>query len=140
MRLLNPGTYFGMVDSDKVDSLDTQLSRLRSGISDLGYEIDSYKTKTAAALGVGVFLTFLTALAAYDLAVGKGGVWLIVGITRESLTWLARGLGVTALILLVYGFRRVRRTDTSIRNRLDSMEREYADLLERRDGEASSRF
>lgn len=129
-----------MVDSDKVDSLDTQLSRLRSGISDLGYEIDSYKTKTAAALGVGVFLTFLTALAAYDLAVGKGGVWLIVGITRESLTWLARGLGVTALILLVYGFRRVRRTDTSIRNRLDSMEREYADLLERRDGEASSRF
>ena len=41
-----------MVDSDKVESLDAQLNDLRSGISDLGYQIDSYKTKTAAALGI----------------------------------------------------------------------------------------
>lgn len=125
-----------MADSDKVESLDAQLNDLRSGISDLGYQIDSYKTKTAAALGAGVFLLFLAALAAYDLIAGKRGVWLMVGISGEALTWLASGLGVAATILLMIGFRRVKHTDTRIRARLDSMEREYAELVERRDGGA----
>jgi hypothetical protein len=129
-----------MGDPDNVDFLDKQLSTLRSGISDLGYQIDSYKAKTAAALGAGVFLSFLAALAAYDLAAGNGGVWLIVGITREALGWIARGLGVAAAILLVVGFRRVRKSDTVIRARLDSMEREYAELIERRDAGSRSRL
>ncbi|HSE37175.1 MAG TPA: hypothetical protein VLG74_07730 [Blastocatellia bacterium] len=129
-----------MVDSDNVESLETQLSNLRSGISDLGYQIDSYKTKTAAALGAGVFLLLLAALAAYDLAAGKGGVWLIVGITGEALTWLTSGLGITATILLMVGFRRVRQTDVETRARLESMERQYAELLERRDSGAGSGF
>lgn len=129
-----------MVDSDKVESLDTQLSNLRSGISDLGYQIDSYKTKTAAALGAGVFLLFLAALAVYDLAVGKGGVWLMVGITGEALTWLAIGLGITATILLMVGLRRVSQTDAETSARLESLEREYAELLERRDSGAGGRF
>lgn len=129
-----------MGDPDNVDSLDKQLSTLRSGISDLGYQIDSYKAKTAAALGAGVFLSFLAALAAYDLAAGNGGVWLIVGITREALVWMARGLGVAAAILLVAGFRRVRKSDTVIRARLDSMEREYAELIELRDAGSRSRL
>lgn len=129
-----------MVDSDKVESLDAQLNDLRSGISDLGYQIDSYKTKTAAALGAGVFLLFLAALAAYDLIAGRRGVWLTVGITGDELTWLASGLGVAATIFLMVGFRRLRQADTGIRARLDSMEREYAELVERREGGANDRF
>jgi hypothetical protein len=122
-----------MFDSDKVESLDIQLKNLRSSISDLGYQVDSYKTKTAAALGAGVFLSFLVALAAYDLVAGKGGVWLILGITRETLVWMASGLGIAAIILLLVGFRRLRLSDSAVRARLDSMEREYAELLERKD-------
>jgi hypothetical protein len=129
-----------MVDSDKVEPLDAQLSDLRSAISDLGYQIDSYKTKTAAALGAGVFLLFLAALAAYDLIAGKRGVWLMVGITGDELTWLASGLGVAATFFLMVGFRRLRQTDSGIRARLDSMEREYAELVERRDGATNGGF
>jgi hypothetical protein len=118
-----------MLESEEFESLDTQLENLRSSISDLGYQVDSYKTKTAAALGAGVFLSFIAALAAYDLAMGKGSVWLILGITRETLVWLTTGLGVIATILLMVGVRRVRLSDSSDRARLDSMEREYAELL-----------
>ena len=122
-----------MDDSDRVESLDTQLKNLRTSISDLGYQVDSYKTKTAAALGSGVFMLFLGVLVAYDLVTGRGGVWLFLGITREALVWMASGLGVTAIVLLLVGFRRVRLADTGVRANLDSMEREYAELLERRD-------
>jgi hypothetical protein len=127
-----------MPDSDELETLDSQLRTLRSRISDLAYQVDTYRSKTAAALGAGVFLSFLATLAAYDLATGKGGVWLALGITRETLVWLARGLGVTAAILLMIGFRRVRLSDAGVRDRLDSMEREYAELLERKDASASS--
>ena len=127
-----------MPESDELETLDSQLKNLRSSISDLAYQVDVYRSKTAAALGAGVFLSLLATLAAYDLAMGKGGVWLVLGITRETLVWLARGLGVTALILLVVGFRRVRLSDPGVRERLDSMEREYAELLERKGASASS--
>jgi hypothetical protein len=127
-----------MSDSDEHETLDSRLKNLRSGISDLAYQIDTYRSKTAAALGAGVFLSFLATLAAYDLVTGKGGVWLALGITRETLVWLARGVGVTAVILLMVGFRRVRLTDAGVRERLDLMEREYAELLERKDASARS--
>lgn len=128
-----------MPDSDNVESLDVQLKNLRSNISDLGYQVDSYKTKTAAALGAGVFMLFLAAGAAYDLVAGKVGVWLILGVTRETLVWIASGLAVGATILLMLGFRWVRLSDAGIRAKLDLMEREYAELLERRDAGATSR-
>ena len=127
-----------MSDSDEHETLDSRLKNLRSGISDLAYQIDTYRSKTAAALGAGVFLSFLATLAAYDLVTGKGGVWLALGITRETLVWLARGVGVTAVILLMVGFRRVRLTDAGVRERLDLMEREYSELLERKDASARS--
>ena len=122
-----------MPDPDNVESLDAKIKNLRSDISDLGYQVDSFKIKTASALGAGVFLSFLAALTAYDLAAGKGEVWIILGISREALVWVAVGLGVAAVILLMAGLRRVKLADPGIRARLDSMEREYADLLERRD-------
>ena len=127
-----------MPDPDSVESLDAQLKKLGSSISDLAYEVDSYKTKSAAALGGGVFLLFLAALAAYDLAAGKGGVWLILGVTRETLIWIAGGLGAGATILLLVGFRRVRLSDAGVGSKLDLMEREYAELLEHRDARSRS--
>jgi hypothetical protein len=127
-----------MPDSDELETIDTQLKNLRSSISDLAYQVDTYKSKTAAALGAGVFLAFLAALAAYDLVTGKGGVWLALGVTRETLVWLARGLGVSAAVLLMVGLRRARMSDGDVRARLDSMEREYAELLERKEHGARS--
>jgi len=127
-----------MPDPDDVEFLDTQLERIRSSISDLGYQVDSYKTKTAASLGAGVFLLLLAAGAAYDLAAGKVGMWLTLGVTRETLVWITSGLGAAATILLVFGFRRVRRSEISAKARLEQMEQEYADLLERREAGARS--
>ena len=125
-----------MPDPDNVEFLDAQLKKMRSSISDLGYEVDSYKTRTAAALGGGVFLLLLAAGAAYDLVAGRVGVWLTLGATRETLVWITSGLGAGATILLVFGFRRVRRSEISTKARLEQMEQEYADLLERRDSVA----
>ncbi len=127
-----------MSDPDNIKFLDTQLEKMRSSISDLGYQVDSYKTKTAAALGGGVFLLLLAAGAVYDLVAGKLGMWLNLGATRETLVWIAGGLGAGATILLVFGFRRVRRSEISTKARLEQMEQEYADLLERREAGARS--
>jgi len=125
-----------MPDSDNAESLDAQLKNLRSSISDLGNQVDSYKTKTAAAFGAAVFLLFLAAGAAYDLVAQKGGVWLILGVTRETLVWIASALMVSATILLMFGFRRVKLSDAGVRAKLDLMEREYSELLERTNARA----
>ena len=69
---------------------------------------------------------------------GKVGMWLTLGATRETLVWITCGLGAGATILLVFGFRRVRRSEISAKARLEKMEQEYADLLERSDAGARS--
>jgi hypothetical protein len=125
-----------MPDPDNVEFLEAQLKKMRSSIIDLGYQVDSYKTKTAAALGGGVFLLLLAAGAVYDLVAGKVGMWLTLGATRETLVWITSGLGAGATILLVFGFRRVQRSEISAKARLEELEQEYADLLERRDAGA----
>ena len=123
-----------MFETDSVESLDARLSNLRSQISDLGSQVDSDKTKTAASLGGGVFLLFLTALTVYDVISGKGGVWLAaLGIDGGSLVWMAGGLGISATVLLIVGFSRLRKPDKSLKAQLDAMESEYAELLERRE-------
>ena len=109
---------------------DAELQSLRSQISDLGYQIDSYKTKKAAAFGLGVFLLLLAIGAVYDLVTGNSGVWMMLGVTRESLTWIAGLLGLTSLALLGFGAGLVMRRDKSLPARLDEMERDYAELLD----------
>ncbi|HYV05190.1 MAG TPA: hypothetical protein VFB82_11415 [Blastocatellia bacterium] len=111
---------------------DAELQSLRSQISDLGYQIDSYKTKKAAAFGLGVFLLLLAIGALYDLVTGNSGVWMMLGVTRDSLTWIAGSLGVASLALLGFGAGLVMRSDKSLSARLDEMERDYAELLDAR--------
>jgi hypothetical protein len=120
-----------MPDSDNCESIDVQLKNLRSSISDLGYEIDSYKATTAAALGFGVFLLLLSAGAAYDLLSSRQLVWQMFGVSREALTWIAAMVGSGAVILLLYGLLRLRRSDTDASARLEQMEQQYAELVER---------
>jgi len=116
------------------DSNDTQLKTLRSNISDLAYQADSYKARTAAAFGAGVFLLLLAAGAIYDVIEGKGGIWLTLGINHETLIWIAIGLGAGATILLSIGFLLSKRRDVELDRRLEQMEQEYSELCER--GEA----
>jgi len=129
-----------MPDPDNVEPPDAQLEKLRSSINDLGHQVDSYKIKTAAALGGGVFLLLLAAGAAYDLAAHKSASWLMLGVTRGTLTWIAYGLGSCSIILVFLAIVRIRRRDTNLDVRLDQMEREYAEMLERTDINSRSRI
>lgn len=113
------------------DSNDAQLKVLRSSISDLAYEIDSYKARTAAALGAGVFLFLLAAGAIYDVIAGKSGIWLTLGVDHETLTWIAIALGASAIILLLTGFVLSKRRNVELDYRLEQMEQEYSELRER---------
>ena len=110
---------------------DAELQSLRSQISDLGYQIDSYKTKKAAAFGLGVFLLLLAIGAVYDLVTGNSGVWMMLGISRDGLNWIAGGLGVVSLTLLGIGATMILRADKNLASKLDEAEREYAELIER---------
>jgi|SRR5215471_2397043 len=121
-----------MPDSDNCESVDDQLRDLRSSISDLGYQIDSFKAKTAAALGLGVFLLLLSTLAAYDSFNGRQAIWQTVGIGREALWWISVVGSCAALGLLVYGLFRVKRSDTNASARLEQMEQRYAELIEQK--------
>ena len=121
-----------MSDPGTVEPRDAQLDKLRSSINDLGHEVDSYKSKTAAALGGGVFLLLLAVGAAYDLAVQKSASWLMLGVTRETLSWIAYGFGGLAILLVVLALVRIKRRDSNLDVRLDKLEQEYAEILERR--------
>ena len=120
-----------MPDPDNSESIDDQLRNLRSNISDLGYEIDSFKAQTAGALGLGVFLLLLAALAAYDLFSGKQVVWQMLGVSRAALRWIAGAIGGVSVILLLYGLLRIKRSDNEASARLEQMEQQYAELVER---------
>jgi len=116
--------------ADPPEPLDARIKSLRSEISDLSHEIDSHKAKTAGAIGAGVFLFLLAALAGYDIVSGKSGVWSHVGITAEILKWIAIGLGSAAILLCAVAFIRVKRRNLDRDYRLELMEEEYAELLD----------
>jgi hypothetical protein len=56
---------------------------------------------------------------------------MTLGISRDNLTWIACGLGLTSLALLGFGAGLVMRRDKSLPARLEEMESEYAELVER---------
>ncbi|HXG67074.1 MAG TPA: hypothetical protein VNO70_18365 [Blastocatellia bacterium] len=113
--------------------IEKQLQDLRVRISDLAQEIDTYRAKTAAALGGGVFLFLLALVAAYDIFMGKTGLWTAVGATQESVYWIGAGLAVASLALLGLAIMRERRRDREREAQLRRLEQEFARLLEARD-------
>jgi hypothetical protein len=112
--------------------MDARIKQLRRKIDDLGYEIDAYKSRTAAAMGGGLFLLLLAAGALYDLATGNASIQFALGIARDQFYLLALALTVSSLALIATGIVRQRRRDRWREAELDELERELADMIERR--------
>ncbi len=109
------------------------MKDLRSRISEDAQAIDTYKAKTAAAMGGGVFLFLLAAVPAYDLLTGNTSLWFMLDITRDQLYWIAGALSLTSLLLLAMAAMRERQRDRAREIRLDELEEEFARLLERKE-------
>jgi len=119
---------------ESAESIDAQLTTLRSSISDLAHQIDLYKAKTGASLGGGVFMLLLATGAAYDVIARKAAAWSMLGLTHQTLLSIAMVLGVGAILLLAIGLLRAKHRDASLDIKLDQMEQEYAELLELKSG------
>ncbi|HKP85492.1 MAG TPA: hypothetical protein VJZ26_05315 [Blastocatellia bacterium] len=122
---------------DEPSSIEQRIVEVRARISDLGFEIDSEKTGAALAMGGGVFMILLAALAYYDLVSGKAGIWLAVGITRDTLEWIAYVCGITGAALMGLAIARRLRRDRSPEVELIEMEQEYARLIDRKNSMSS---
>ena len=109
------------------------MKELRSLISEEGQALDSYKAGTAALLGLGVFLGLLALGGGYEIMAGDAKLWHGLGITRAMLYWITGGLAFVSLILFAAAARRERRRDRDREARLDKLELELADLVDRKD-------
>ena len=103
---------------------------MRSRISDLGFELDAEKAGLGLAMGAGVFLILLAALAGYDLMTGKAGVWMSIGITRGTLNLVAYGCGGVGVVLIAYALIRRLRRDRKLEAELAELEQQYSRLLD----------
>ena len=108
---------------------ERRATELRAAISDLGHELDAQRTKKAAAMGGGVFLGLLALIAANDLAHGKAGLWLSIGISDSLLRILAIVFGIAAVLLLGYGIRQQLHRDHRREQQLEALMQELEDLL-----------
>jgi hypothetical protein len=122
----------------KTEGIDEQMKSLRSRISDLGSDVDADRAGIAASMGGGAFLVLLAALAAYDLFSGKAGVWLAVGIDRDTLVWIAWILAVAGVGLIARAIFSRRRGESNQARELASLEQQYAELLELKKSGADS--
>ncbi|HEY7545990.1 MAG TPA: hypothetical protein VID27_13950, partial [Blastocatellia bacterium] len=83
--------------SAESDQIDARIKQLRLKIDELGFEIDAYKNKTAAAMGGGIFLLLLASGALYDLAIGNASIQLALGLTRDQFYLLAFALAASSI-------------------------------------------
>lgn len=129
----NPNRDSLQIEPGELNLIEERMKELRSRISDEGQEIDTYKARTAAAMGGGIFLLLLAAGSIYDLFTGNTSIWSALDITREHLYLIAGGLTGASLTLLVMAALRERRRDRSREERLAELERELAQLLDRKE-------
>ncbi|PYP87178.1 MAG: hypothetical protein DMF61_11075 [Blastocatellia bacterium AA13] len=109
-------------------TVETRRSVLKSQIRDLAAQVDSYKARTAAALGASVFILLIGAGAVYDILSGKSSLWSAVGLSRQGLSLLAGFCAIAGASLLMIGILRVRRRDRLKEAHLAALEEELADL------------
>ncbi len=121
---------------DESNSTEKHIIQLRARISDLGFELDAEKAGLGLAMGAGVFLILLAALAGYDLMTGKAGVWIAVGITRDTLNLVAYGCGGVGVALIAYALIRRLRRDRKRDAELAELEQEYSRLLDHKSARA----
>ena len=81
-------------------------------------------------MGAGVFLILLAALAGYDLMTGKAGIWMAIGITRDTLYLVAYGCGGVGVALIAHALIRRLRRDRKREVELAELEQEYSRLLD----------
>lgn len=120
-------------EDDTSGELERRRVELRGRISDIGYEIDAAKAVMALMVGGGVFLLLLGLLAAYDLMSGKAGIYQPLGITRETLKWVAFGCGGLGGAALAQALMRRKVRDRAREIELARLEEEYAHLRELHD-------
>lgn len=107
-----------------------KIQRLQSQIRELGRQLDQERAGAAAALGFGVFTSLLALGALYDLMAGKASVWLHLGITRATLTWLAVALGLAGALSFAAALKR---QDPARRAELAELERQLEQALDQND-------
>jgi hypothetical protein len=81
----------------------------------------------------------LAAGAGYDLANGKGGLWLALGVSQPALVWLAIGLASACLTLLTAAGVHHRSRDRKRESSLAELQNELAGLLDDKEDESAIR-
>jgi hypothetical protein len=110
-------------------SVDNEAIRtLRNDIRDLGDQIDSYKARTAGAIGAGVFLLLLALGGAHDLVSHNTSISSAIGITQAGFKWIVIAFGGGGAMLMLLGLFRQWRRDRERELQLASMQRELARL------------
>jgi membrane protein implicated in regulation of membrane protease activity len=109
------------------------MKELRSLISEEGQAVDAYKATTAAALGAAVFLGLLALGGGYEIVADNARLWLGFGITHSTIYWITGILAFASLALFAIAAVRERQRDRNREARLDKLENELADLLDRKE-------
>lgn len=109
---------------------DRRMRELREQISDAGREVDTYRAKTAAALGGGVFLLLLAIGAWYEILAGNPSIWNAIGLTRTGFYFIAAVMLAASLGLFALAWSRERRRDLVRETGLDRLEEEFAALVD----------
>ncbi len=107
-----------------------RIAELKTRIREAGDRLDTYRAKTAAALGAAVFLFLLAIGGLYDLLKGNVSIQIALGIGRLGFIWLTSALTLCSLVLFVIALLRERRHDSGNVARLQEWEEELAELLD----------
>ena len=118
-------------EDPRLETIQHRRALLKSRITEIGAEVDSYKARGAAALGGAVFALLMAAGAAYDIVAKKSSLWRTVGLSREGLHWLAGLFAIAGVAMLVIGVARTRRRDLARDAKLAELEEEMADLSDK---------